>query len=47
MNKVKIDSMEDDVKEVAKLRNISEDMAIVEIVSLYAPEYIKQLKKGE
>lgn len=41
------EKMKAEVKEVARLRDISPDLAITEIVKLYAPVYIEKLKKGE
>lgn len=48
MSKVKVnkEQLTKDVKDIARLRGISEDMAIVETVSLFAPVYVNQLKKG-
>ncbi|MDX8045443.1 hypothetical protein SH601_05515 [Gracilibacillus sp. S3-1-1] len=45
MQKVDTAQLERDVKEIARLRGISEDNAIVEVVALFAPVYINQLKK--
>lgn len=45
MQKVDTTQLKHDVKEIARLRGISEDHAIVEVVALFAPVYINQLKK--
>lgn len=38
------EQMVKDIKEIAELRGLSEDNAIIEIVSIYAPIYLKQIK---
>jgi len=39
------EQMVKDIKEIAELRGLSEDNAIIEIVTIFAPIYLNQIKR--